>query len=260
MPTADVNGTEIYYEDEGRGPALLLVHGWGTSGRVWGAQQVDLIADHRVVTIDWRGCGRSGRPSAGNDIATVVNDLAAVITAADVEQPVVIGSSVGAAFATELALAHPGLVSGVVPVGGTAHWASQGMDLPAILHQLSDRRPGFVQGWVPNWFAPGASEALIAWTVRQILDAAPFIDGQVVSLSTYDPRPRLGALPVPIHYLHGELDAEIPVAVAEDCAAYTPGATVTVIPGCGHMPHQEQPAAFTAALRSVLDQLRPVAA
>jgi pimeloyl-ACP methyl ester carboxylesterase len=40
--------------------------------------------------------------------------------------------------------------------------------------------------------------------------------------------------------------------VAAECAALTPGASVTVIPGVGHMPHQEDPEAFTAALRKFL--------
>jgi pimeloyl-ACP methyl ester carboxylesterase len=43
--------------------------------------------------------------------------------------------------------------------------------------------------------------------------------------------------------------------VAEACAARTPGATVTVIPGAGHLPHQERPAEFNAALRVVLDRM-----
>jgi pimeloyl-ACP methyl ester carboxylesterase len=63
MPYLDVNRTTLYYEDEGAGPALLMLHGWGTSGRVWGGQLPDLVTDHRVVTLDWRGCGRSARPA-----------------------------------------------------------------------------------------------------------------------------------------------------------------------------------------------------
>jgi pimeloyl-ACP methyl ester carboxylesterase len=56
---------------------------------------------------------------------------------------------------------------------------------------------------------------------------------------------------VPIVYLHGEQDAQIPLEVARSCAAATPGARVHVLAGCGHVPHQENPRAFTAALRSV---------
>lgn len=49
---------------------MVFLHGWGTSGLVWGAQLPDLVQDHCVITVDWRGCGRSSRPAAGNTIAS----------------------------------------------------------------------------------------------------------------------------------------------------------------------------------------------
>ncbi|MFD0384991.1 alpha/beta fold hydrolase [Streptomyces stramineus] len=70
MPYLDVNDTTLYIEDEGSGPALLFLHGWGTSGRVWGGQLREFVRDHRVVTVDGRGCGRSARP-AGATPSTV---------------------------------------------------------------------------------------------------------------------------------------------------------------------------------------------
>lgn len=258
MPILAVADTQIYYEDAGNGPALLLLHGWGTSARVWHAQQAELRSDHRVVSIDWRGCGRSEHPATGNDIHTVVADLVTVITTMGIQRPIVLGSSIGAVFATELALAHPDLVSAVVAVSGPAYWPAQALDLDSILWQLRNRRAEFLAEWVPNWFAPGAAPALVDWTVRQLLDAAPYIDDQFIALSSYDPRPQLGNIEVPVHYIHGELDAEIPVAVAQDCARRTPGAHVAVLTGCGHLPHQEQPAEFNTILRRLVSEtLRP---
>ena len=105
---------------------------------------------------------------------------------------------------------------------------------------------------MPNWYARGSSPALAEWTIRQILDSSTFVEEHFAGVATYDPRPALPSLRVPIHYIHGELDAEIPVAVARDCAARTPGAEVTVIAGAGHMAQQDRPAAFNAALRSAL--------
>lgn len=129
------------------------------------------------------------------------------------------------------------------------------MDLDGIYWQLRNRRADFLAAWVPSWFAPGASSVLIDWTVRQLLDAAPYIDEHFAAMSSYDPRPRLGDFGVPLHYIHGEVDAEIPVAVAQDCAGQTAGAQVTVLSGCGHMPHLERPNEFNTALRGLLEQL-----
>ncbi|RMI32671.1 alpha/beta fold hydrolase [Nocardia stercoris] len=252
MPYLTINDAQLYFEDEGTGQTLLFLHGWGTSGRIWGAQQAELVHDFRVVTLDWRGCGRSDRPTVGNTMKGVIADLVAFIRALELSQPIVIGVSMGATFATELAMDHPELLGGVVAVDGPAYWPAQGMPLPKIIHEMLYNRVSFAAEWVPNWFAPNTSPALIDWTVRQILDAGVYIDEQFHVFAEYDPRPRLPELRTPIHYLHGELDAEIPVEVAQACAAHTPGAGVTVIQGAGHMPQQEKPAEFNAALRNAL--------
>jgi non-heme chloroperoxidase len=254
MSYLEINGARLYFEDEGAGQPLVFLHGWGTSGRTWGAQLPGFVSDHRVVTLDWRGCGRSSRPAEGNTFAGAVSDILGVLDALELADPVLIGSSIGATFATELALHHPERVGRVVAVDGPSYWPSTGMSdkLAALREKLVTERAATLAGWVPNWYAPGTSPTLIDWTVRQILDSGVHIDKLFTECAGYDPRPRLPSLRVPIAYLHGELDAEIPVEVAENCAALTPDAKLVLIKGSGHMPHQEKPAEFDAALRSVL--------
>ncbi|MCX5195583.1 alpha/beta hydrolase [Streptomyces sp. NBC_00249] len=256
MPSLDVNGTTLHYEDEGTGPALLLLHGWGTSGRTWGAQLPGFTRDHRVVTVDWRGCGRSARPVRGNTTAGVVGDLVELIGALRLDRPVVVGSSIGGTFATELGLSRPELIAGVVPVGAPGYWPSTRPRAQAeLVAALRRDRAGTVAGWVPGWYAPGTAPALVDRTVRQILDSGVHIDEHQATADGYDQRPALPELRVPIHYLHGELDTAIPPEVARTCAARTPGAGVTVIAGAAHMPHQERPDGFDTALRSALARM-----
>jgi non-heme chloroperoxidase len=252
MPYLELPGTRLHYEDAGAGPALLFVHGWGTSGRVWQSCLPDLVRDHRVITLDWRGCGRSDHPAAGNTIAGVAADLAEVIETLGV-RPTVVGSSIGGIFATELALTRPELVTAVVAVDSPGYWPSTGMldKVHDLRKRLVDDRVGTLAEWVPNWFGPAAAPGLADWTVRQLLDSGVYIDELFTECTTYDPRPGLADLTVPITYLHGELDAEIPLEVPRGCAAVTPGARVHVLAGCGHVPHQENPRAFTAALRTI---------
>ncbi|MGY5124930.1 alpha/beta fold hydrolase [Streptomyces nigrescens] len=258
MPSLDINDTTLHYEDEGTGPTLLFLHGWGTSSQTWGAQLPDFTRDHRVVTVDWRGCGRSARPARGNTTAGVVSDLVALIGALRLDRPMVIGSSVGGVFATELGLLRPELTGGVVPVGAPGYWPSTETQAELVAGLRRDRA-GTVAGWVSGWYAPGTAPALIAWTVRQILDSGVYIDEHQATADGYDPRPALPGLQVPIHYLHGELDTAIPVDVSRTCAALTPGAEVSVIDGAGHMPHQELPDRFNAALRAVLARMATAA-
>lgn len=260
MPYLTVNNASLYYEDDGAGQPLLFVHGSGTSGQVWGAQQREFVADHRVVVPDRRGCGRSARPAAGNTMDGLVADLAELIRALDLHRPVVIGSSSGSTYAIELALRHPDLLGGVVAVDNSGHFAAENMDLDAVWARLQQDRAGFYAGWVPNWFAPGTSPALIDWTVRQILDSSIFAEEHLRDFTTYDPRPALPTMRVPLQYLHGELDAEIPVSVPYACAALAPGAGVVVVPGAGHICQQDHPAAFNAALRTALARITTAAA
>jgi non-heme chloroperoxidase len=178
MPYLQVNGTGLYYEDYGAGQPAVLLHGWGTSGRVWGGQLPDLARDYRVITVDWRGCGRSARPAEGNSIAGVARDILELADTLALPAPVLAGSSIAGAFVIEAALARPGRLGGIVLVDAGVHYFSRGLDeqLRDLLAGLRADRAGTLAAIVPNWYRPGASAAMVDWTVRQILDSGVFID------------------------------------------------------------------------------------
>ena len=74
---------DLYYEDHGTGPAVVLLHGWPVDSRSWEPQVHPLLqAGYRVVTYDRRGFGRSSRPTTGYDFDTLATDLDAVLAAA----------------------------------------------------------------------------------------------------------------------------------------------------------------------------------
>jgi len=87
---------DLYYEDHGSGPAVVLLHGWPIDSRSWEPQLHPLLqAGHRVITYDRRGFGRSSRPSEGYDFDTLAADLDAVLTALDVHDAALVGFSLG---------------------------------------------------------------------------------------------------------------------------------------------------------------------
>jgi len=87
---------ELYYEDHGSGPAVVLLHGWPVDSRSWEPQVHPLLAaGHRVITYDRRGFGRSSRPTAGYDFDTLAADLDKVLTALDLREVTLIGFSLG---------------------------------------------------------------------------------------------------------------------------------------------------------------------
>ena len=102
-----------HVEVDGRGPRLVLVHGFTQTGRSWGAVAQDLTRDHEVVRVDAPGHGRSA--SAMVDMVQGARLLAEAGGVASY-----LGYSMGARLALHLALARPDLVTALVLVGGTA--------------------------------------------------------------------------------------------------------------------------------------------
>ncbi|MBF6049200.1 alpha/beta fold hydrolase [Streptomyces sp. NRRL B-1677] len=261
MAYATVNDTTLHYQDLGSGRPLVFLHGWGTSGRVWDAQAADLMTDHRVITLDWRGCGRSDRPVTGYSIDGITRDILGFLDVLELDRPVLIGSSIAGAFTIEAALAAPDRIGAIVPVdAGIHHFSGMREAMDKLLADLRADRAGTLADFVPHWYRPGASAAMIDWTVRQLLDATFLIDQLVVDQADYDPRPRLGRVRVPTHFLHGELDTEVPLSVPRECAGLIPGARLTVIEGAGHMSQQDRAERFNEALRAALRLTAPASA
>ncbi len=90
------DGTEIYYKDWGKGPAITFSHGWPLNSDMWDGQMLFLEQKgFRVIAHDRRGHGRSSQASRGNDMNGYADDLAAVIQALDLKDVTVVGHSTG---------------------------------------------------------------------------------------------------------------------------------------------------------------------
>src|SRR3712207_1502550 len=90
------DGTQIYYKDWGEGQPVVFSHGWPLNADAW-ESQMDFLAQngYRTIAHDRRGHGRSSQPSAGNEMDTYADDLAALIEALDLQNAVLVGHSTG---------------------------------------------------------------------------------------------------------------------------------------------------------------------
>jgi non-heme chloroperoxidase len=92
---------ELYYEDLGAGPPVVLIHGWPLSGASWEKQTAALLAaGHRVITYDRRGFGRSSKPSNGYNYDTFAADLHIVLTSLNLVGADLVGFSMGSGEVT----------------------------------------------------------------------------------------------------------------------------------------------------------------
>jgi non-heme chloroperoxidase len=90
------DGTEIYYRDWGKGQPVVFSHGWPLSGDAFEDQMFFLAArGYRCIAHDRRGHGRSSQPWHGNDMDTYADDLAALVSALDLQAAVHVGHSTG---------------------------------------------------------------------------------------------------------------------------------------------------------------------
>jgi pimeloyl-ACP methyl ester carboxylesterase len=112
MPTIIANGAELYYEVQGKGPSLLLIHGGGLDGGTFKKLADILASDFMVVAYDRRGLSRSPRLTnwKQTSIAEQAEDAAGLLRALRVAPAAVVGHSLGALIALELLLRHPDLV------------------------------------------------------------------------------------------------------------------------------------------------------
>jgi pimeloyl-ACP methyl ester carboxylesterase len=100
-------GIDLYYEDQGSGPVVVLISGWPFDGRSWEPQvQPLLAAGYRVVTYDRRGFGRSSRPSVGYDFDTLAADLHTLLQELDLHDVTLVGFSLGTGEVARYVGAH----------------------------------------------------------------------------------------------------------------------------------------------------------
>ena len=90
------DGTQIYYKDWGKGPAVTFSHGWPLNSDAWDGQMFSLVKNgYRCIAVDRRGHGRSSQVSTGNNMDGYADDLAAVIEALDLRDATLVGHSTG---------------------------------------------------------------------------------------------------------------------------------------------------------------------
>jgi pimeloyl-ACP methyl ester carboxylesterase len=156
---ADVNGTALYYEKQGNGPALLFIAGsTGDAGNFMRA--ADLLADEfTVVTYDRRGNSRSPRPPGWRttSVAEQADDAAALIRALDLAPAAIFGASAGGPIALDLMIRHPELVR-----AGVLQEPSIFSALPDPMVALAPRR-ALIEEALPLKGPRGAVEALMRY-------------------------------------------------------------------------------------------------
>ena len=112
---ADINGGHIYYEVEGTGQAIVLIHGWPMSARMWDAQAKELKNYYKVLRYDRRGFGRSpGAVGVEQSAEHDSQDLEALLSYLKIPHAYIVGHSQGGSVAQRFTLDHPDQVDALI--------------------------------------------------------------------------------------------------------------------------------------------------
>lgn len=241
----------LHSERSGTGPRAALLHGFGQTGRCWGAVADDLARDHELVIID--APGHAGSSAVRADLG-----LTADLIGEAAGEATYIGYSMGARMALHVAVGHPDQVRGLVLIGGTAGIADAA-DREERRRVDRDRAARLREHGVEAFFASWFDQPLFATLPpsAQFLDERRrnTADGLASSLElagTGSQEPlwdRLAGLNMPVLLLAGELDTRYCELARQMSSAIGPNATAREIPGAGHTAHLERPQATIAAIR-----------
>ncbi|MDA8346331.1 MAG: alpha/beta fold hydrolase [Thermaerobacter sp.] len=261
MREVPVAGTTLRVEEEGAGPAIILLHAGVADRRMWDPQVAFLRGSHRVIRWDLRGFGET--PNVPGPFSYAA-DVLAVMDALEVKEAVLIGCSMGGAAAVRVALTSPERIQGLVLVGSGLH----GFDHPEL-------EPPIVQDLIAAEEAKDY-ERLMAlefklWIVgleRQEAD----LDRQFLALTrdmfakAFQPAngaepqdaltsdvERLSDLTLPVLLIVGGEDLQVIKATAEFIASRVRGARLETIEGAAHLPNLEHPKEFNAILGDWLE-------
>jgi pimeloyl-ACP methyl ester carboxylesterase len=135
--TIETNGTSIHVRVGGHGPAVVMLHGFGTTGDMWGHLASALIEDHMIIVPDLRGLGLSSKPDGGYDKKNQAADVVGALDALGVNKFELVTHDIGIMVGYAVAASRPERVSRWVaidaPLPGIGIWDQIKQD-PAMWH------------------------------------------------------------------------------------------------------------------------------
>jgi non-heme chloroperoxidase len=222
---------DLYYEDHGAGPVVVLIHGFPLSGRSWEKQTLALLeAGYRVITYDRRGFGRSSQPTTGYDYDTFARDLHSLLFQLNVNNVALVGFSMGGGeVARYLGVYGSERVSKAVFINGVPPYLKkapdnpEGLD-PGVFDQIQQAikadRLAFLTGFYKDFYnldvtlGQRISEEVVrdSWNVA----AAASPKGTLDCVPTWgtDFRQDLARIDVPTLVMHSNQDRIVPIDVA----------------------------------------------
>lgn len=259
MATLECDGTAIYFETEGSGTPVLLIHGLGLDARMWDDQVPALRDIARVIRYDARGFGRS--PRRDRDVPyTHADDAWALLDHVGADGVVLVGQSMGGRIAVEAALSRPARVAALVLIDSVLEgvpWDEQtDREMAAIeVAMRAGGVPAANAAWLETgFFVPARRDPVVAARLADMVADFPGLHWH--EPDPHGPKPdairMLATIRAPTTVIVGELDVPGFREMSDVLAAGLPGARLVVVSAAGHMTNLEAPETVNQVLREAV--------
>jgi pimeloyl-ACP methyl ester carboxylesterase len=273
VKTAFVNGHRIAYLDQGHGPPLILIHGYGGSMWQWEYQQTPLAARFRVITPDLIGSGLSDKPDLDYRPEELIESVRGLMDGLGLSTATLVGNSMGGGVAIGMALTHPERVDRLVLIDGLPDHVRERLTSPLMRRAVDTHVPVWLARFGAWLFGGRTTEAVLKEIVHDhslltpaVLDRSnrnrqrANLIAPLLSIRNSLPRweqayaTRFKEIGHPTLILWGEHDRLFPPQVGRDLQTAISGSRLIVIPDAGHLPQWERPQVVN---RHLIDFLQP---
>jgi 3-oxoadipate enol-lactonase len=262
VPLLRVGNIELDYERDGSGPPLLAIMGMSGTSLHWGEPFLAALRESfDVIVFDNRGVGASTKLEGELTILQMAEDAHGLLEALGIHSAHVLGISMGAMIAQELALAHPGsvrtLTLGCTYCGGEGSSQAAPELIQGLFEAIAsgDRERAIRTGWEANVSARKAADQDAYATFLEIAHlravAVPVVMAQAQAILAHDTSARLSSLEMPTLVIHGTEDQMLPVQNGRMIASLIPGAQLEILEGVGHLFFWEQPEHSAELIRTL---------
>jgi 3-oxoadipate enol-lactonase len=245
MPTASVNGIELYYEMAGPAEAqpVVFLHGAGGNHISWWQQVPHFSRTYRCISIDHRGFGRSADPE-GLGAAKFVDDLEALLAHLGVGRVALVAQSMGGRTALGFAVRHPERVRALVMADtwGFFRWPEQ-LERARVLREQTANSgdPLIVRAVGPTFRATEPVRTFLYQQIGGLNPPRPATANDDPGAPTPE---QVAALTVPLLMIEGEEDDVVHPPLMEAFHALVPGSEYVTVPKAGHSVYFENARQF----------------
>jgi pimeloyl-ACP methyl ester carboxylesterase len=240
--TIDYKKGKVNFEEFGSGSALVMLHGYTESAKIWYDYKDSLAKNYRVILIDLPGHGRSSIIDEVHTMDLMADCVKAVLDHLAIETTVMVGHSMGGYVALAFARKHARMLKGLGLFHSTSladsDEAKQGRE--KSIEIISKNHAKFLFNFIPELFAPETKE-IYQSEIQNLIDEASAMDPEALLAAQRGMKERTSTLDVlinasfPVMFIAGQKDSRVPFENVWVQMALTETAYSLILRNAGHM-------------------------